>query len=50
MFRSALALSILVFSLSMVVAAAIMPRPPVEPVAENRTALEVIEETVAKQN
>lgn len=49
MLKSALALSLLVFSLSMVVAIAILPQPPVEPVAESRSAIEVIEETAAKQ-
>ena len=49
MFRSAVAISILVFSLSMIVAAVIMPRPPAEPPAEDRSATEVIEDTAARQ-
>ena len=49
MFRSVIALSLLVFSLSMVVGVAILPRPQAEPVPENRTAAETIAATVEQQ-
>lgn len=49
MLKSALALSLFVFSLTMVVAVAVLPQPPAEPVADSRSAAEVIEDTASKQ-
>lgn len=49
MFRSAVAISLLVFSLSMIVAVAILPQPPAEHSAEGRSAAETIEDTAARQ-
>ncbi|MEX0922276.1 MAG: hypothetical protein WDZ84_05835 [Rhodovibrionaceae bacterium] len=49
MSKSVLSLSLFVFSLAMVTVVAVLPQPSVEPVAENRSAVEVIADTASKQ-